>query len=86
MSDQLTNQISAIQKGTQDYISRCEMEARQLQEKFEAESHNVDLVEKEAHEFLEVRFCFLYLHGNQLGTFLIFDIKSNQINYYIYTK
>ncbi|GKB80138.1 RNA-directed DNA polymerase, eukaryota, reverse transcriptase zinc-binding domain protein, partial [Tanacetum coccineum] len=29
------------------------MEARQLQEKFEAESRNVDLVEKEAHDFLE---------------------------------
>ncbi|GJT09086.1 kinetochore protein NDC80 [Tanacetum coccineum] len=49
----VNNQINLIQKGTQDYISSCEMEARQLQEKFEAESRNVDLVEKEAHDFLE---------------------------------
>lgn len=51
--DELTNQISATQKGTQDYISSCEMEARRLQESFEAESRNVDLVEKKAHEFLD---------------------------------
>nr|GEY67739.1 hypothetical protein [Tanacetum cinerariifolium] len=51
--DQLNSQIGVIQKETQDYISRCEMEARQLQKKFEAESHNVELVEQEAREFLE---------------------------------
>ncbi|GJT72897.1 kinetochore protein NDC80 [Tanacetum coccineum] len=50
---QLNSQINVIKKETQDYISSCKMEARQLQKKFEAESHNVELVELEAREFLE---------------------------------
>ncbi|CAI9304326.1 unnamed protein product [Lactuca saligna] len=40
------------EKETQDYNSQCAMEARKLVEKFEVESHKVDVVEKEARELV----------------------------------
>ncbi|KAK1430239.1 hypothetical protein QVD17_12839 [Tagetes erecta] len=51
--DEMENQLNSIKNETQDYTSRCAMEARQMVENFEVESHKVDLVEKEACEFVE---------------------------------
>ncbi|KAI3755242.1 hypothetical protein L1987_55038 [Smallanthus sonchifolius] len=51
--EEVENQLDSIKNETQDYTSRCAMEARQLVDNFEVESHKVDLVEKEACEFVE---------------------------------
>nr|XP_043634120.1 kinetochore protein NDC80 homolog [Erigeron canadensis] len=51
--DELENQLNLMKNGTQDYISRCAMEARRSIENAEAESHDVDAVEKEAREVVE---------------------------------
>ncbi|XP_076919844.1 kinetochore protein NDC80 homolog [Bidens hawaiensis] len=51
--DEVEHQLNSIKNETQDYTSRCAMEARQLVHNFEIESNKVDLVEKEAREFVE---------------------------------
>ncbi|XP_071729879.1 kinetochore protein NDC80 homolog [Rutidosis leptorrhynchoides] len=51
--DEVETELNSIKNETQDYMSRCAMEARQLVNNFEADSHKVDVVEKEAHEFVE---------------------------------
>ncbi|KVI01777.1 kinetochore protein NDC80 homolog [Cynara cardunculus var. scolymus] len=51
--DEMESHLSVIKNETQDYTSRCAMEARQLVQNFEAESHNMDVVEKEALELVE---------------------------------
>ncbi|XP_076947480.1 kinetochore protein NDC80 homolog [Bidens hawaiensis] len=51
--DEVDHQLNSIKNETQDYTSRCAMEARQLVHNFEVESSKVDLVEKEAREFVE---------------------------------
>ncbi|KAL8222722.1 hypothetical protein R6Q57_020121 [Mikania cordata] len=51
--DEVENQLNSIKNETQEYTSRCAMEARQLVDNHEVESHKVDLVEKEAREFVE---------------------------------
>ncbi|CAI9263116.1 unnamed protein product [Lactuca saligna] len=48
--DEVENQLNMIKKETQEHTSRCAMEAQKLIENFEAESHKVDVVEKEALE------------------------------------
>lgn len=65
--DQVENQLNSIKDETLDYTSRCATEARQLVENFEAESHNVDVVEKEARELVEVSLLFS------------FDIEANSM-------
>ncbi|KAK9077107.1 hypothetical protein SSX86_005443 [Deinandra increscens subsp. villosa] len=52
-SDEMGNQLNSIKNETQDYTSRCAMEARQLVDNFEVESQKVDLKEKETCEFVE---------------------------------
>ncbi|KVH94256.1 Kinetochore protein Ndc80, partial [Cynara cardunculus var. scolymus] len=52
-SDEVESHLSVIKNETQDYTSRCAMEARQLVQNFEAESHHMDVVEKEALELVE---------------------------------
>ncbi|KAJ0773359.1 hypothetical protein HanOQP8_Chr03g0098361 [Helianthus annuus] len=51
--DEVENQLITIKNETQDYTSRCLMEANQLINNFEVESRKVELVEKEAREFVE---------------------------------
>ncbi|KAD4179385.1 hypothetical protein R6Q59_022944 [Mikania micrantha] len=51
--DEVENQLNSIKNETQEYTSRCAMEARQLVDNHEVESHKVDLVEMEAREFVE---------------------------------
>ncbi|MFS7917794.1 putative kinetochore protein Ndc80 [Helianthus anomalus] len=51
--DEVENQLITIKNETQDYTSRCLMEASQLINNFEAESRKVELIEKEAHQFLQ---------------------------------
>ncbi|KAJ0934259.1 hypothetical protein HanRHA438_Chr03g0105381 [Helianthus annuus] len=51
--DEVENQMITIKNETQDYTSRCLMEASQLINNFEVESRKVELVEKEAHQFVQ---------------------------------
>ncbi|KAJ0592476.1 putative kinetochore protein Ndc80 [Helianthus annuus] len=51
--DEVENQLITIKNETQDYTSRCLMEASQLINNFEVESRKVEYVEKEAREFVE---------------------------------
>ncbi|KAJ9552219.1 hypothetical protein OSB04_016264 [Centaurea solstitialis] len=52
--DEVESQLNLIKNETQDYTSRCAMDARQLVQNFEAESHKTDAVGKEALEFVEI--------------------------------
>ncbi|XP_023754987.1 kinetochore protein NDC80 homolog [Lactuca sativa] len=51
--EEVENQLNLIKKETQEHTSRCAMEAQKLIESFEAESHKVDVVEKEALELAQ---------------------------------
>ncbi|CAH1445169.1 unnamed protein product [Lactuca virosa] len=51
--EEVETRINLIKKETQDYTSQCAMEARKLVEKFEVDSHKVDVVEKEARELVK---------------------------------
>ncbi|CDO97519.1 unnamed protein product [Coffea canephora] len=45
--------IDRIRKETQEYASRCASEASKMVEELEAETHNLEIVEKEATQFLK---------------------------------
>ena len=47
-------QLNFLKKETQNYTSRCAMEAKKLVEDVEIETHNVDIVEREVADVLEV--------------------------------
>lgn len=46
-------QLNFSKKETQNYTSRCAMEAKKLVEDVEIETHNVDIVEREVADVLE---------------------------------
>ncbi|CAK9167262.1 unnamed protein product [Ilex paraguariensis] len=51
--EEVEAQLNLMRKETQDYASRCVIEARKLVEDSEAETRNMDVVEREAAEFLK---------------------------------
>ena len=51
---QVEAQLDFLKKETQNYTSRCAMEAKKLVEDVEIETHNVDIVEREVADVLEV--------------------------------
>ncbi|KAL3515596.1 hypothetical protein ACH5RR_022498 [Cinchona calisaya] len=51
--DEVEAQINRIRKETQEHTSRCVSEAAKMVDELEAETHNLETVEKEATEFLE---------------------------------
>ncbi|CBI23882.3 unnamed protein product, partial [Vitis vinifera] len=52
-SDEVEAQLNFLKKETQNYTSRCAMEAKKLVEDVEIETHNVDIVEREVADVLE---------------------------------
>ncbi|CBI23899.3 unnamed protein product, partial [Vitis vinifera] len=53
-SDEVEAQLNFLKKETQNYTSRCAMEAKKLVEDVEIETYNVDIVEREVADVLEM--------------------------------
>lgn len=52
-------QLNRLKKETEDYISRCAVEARKMVEEVDQEAHDLDMVEREAAEVLKVIPCLM---------------------------
>ncbi|XP_052207044.1 kinetochore protein NDC80 homolog [Diospyros lotus] len=51
--DELEAQLNSVKRETQEYTSRCLEEAKKMIEEIEADAHKLDIVEREAAEFLK---------------------------------
>ena len=47
-------QLHLLKKETQEYTYRCTADAQKMVQELEMESHNLDLVEREAEDILKV--------------------------------
>lgn len=47
-------QLHLLRKETQEYPSRCEVDAKKMREDIETEARNLDIVDREAAEILKV--------------------------------
>ncbi|XP_026379866.1 kinetochore protein NDC80 homolog [Papaver somniferum] len=52
--DALESQLSMMKKETEEFTMKCNMEGKRMIEDFERETHNVEIMEKEAEEYVKL--------------------------------
>lgn len=52
-------ELNLLKKEIEDYTYRCTTEAKKMKEEVQSETHNLDVVEREAAEVLKVLYIFL---------------------------